>query len=314
MEVRVATAAQQMKISSEKIGKRFSEIRNSNQLNQLNRRNKIATTFVRHTACPRCGSRDNRAEYSDGSSWCFGCSTFTRGGLSSAQLREVLLQSNSDADGGEVDLRTYPTLPQDCSIEFPDAIGKYLSRYAIQVGDAVRRGLLWSNFYEQLIFPYYSYRERGRLVCIQARNFNKERASKAKYFNQGSASETLPIYKASTHRDNPYEVHGERDANNGLADKGKLLITEDALSAIKIAHQCDAMPCLGTYLPKHKIMALRPLYSSVIVWLDHDKWREARAIADSFKLLGVKASTLLTELDPKCYTDDEIYNWIQTVS
>lgn len=29
--------------------------------------------FIQHTSCPKCGSKDNRALYSDGSSWCFGC-------------------------------------------------------------------------------------------------------------------------------------------------------------------------------------------------------------------------------------------------
>ena len=33
--------------------------------------------FVNHEPCDKCGSRDNRAVYSDGSSYCFGCRDFT---------------------------------------------------------------------------------------------------------------------------------------------------------------------------------------------------------------------------------------------
>ncbi len=34
-------------------------------------------TFVMHTSCDKCGSKDNNAVYSDGSMWCFGCETYT---------------------------------------------------------------------------------------------------------------------------------------------------------------------------------------------------------------------------------------------
>lgn len=34
--------------------------------------------FVRHGPCEKCGSKDNRAHYSDGSSYCFGCKAYTR--------------------------------------------------------------------------------------------------------------------------------------------------------------------------------------------------------------------------------------------
>lgn len=37
----------------------------------------LKAKFLYHTSCPKCNSRDNRAIYSDGSSWCFGCSYWT---------------------------------------------------------------------------------------------------------------------------------------------------------------------------------------------------------------------------------------------
>ena len=30
-------------------------------------------TFIKHLPCEQCGSKDNNALYSDGSTWCFGC-------------------------------------------------------------------------------------------------------------------------------------------------------------------------------------------------------------------------------------------------
>lgn len=42
---------------------------------------------IEHTSCPKCGSKDNRAIYSDGSSWCFGCGKYT-----SPTHREILIE------------------------------------------------------------------------------------------------------------------------------------------------------------------------------------------------------------------------------
>ena len=89
-----------------------------------------------------------------------------------------------------------------------------------------------------------------------------------------------------------------------------MVITEDALSAIRIASQCDAMPALGTYVPVKKLARLAASYESVIVWLDHDKWREAREIADNCKWLGMAAKTVFTELDPKAYSDEDITKFL----
>ena len=89
-----------------------------------------------------------------------------------------------------------------------------------------------------------------------------------------------------------------------------MVITEDALSAIRIASQCDAMPALGTNVPAHKIIALKPFYEFITIWLDRDKWREAREIAEKCLWVGLSANTVFTELDPKAHTDQEITGYL----
>jgi len=66
------------------------------------------------------------------------------------------------------------------------------------------------------------------------------------------------------------------------------------------------MPLLGTHIAKEKLMALRPFYDSLVVWLDSDKYREARNIADQAKLIGFKARAGFSELDPKDLSTEEI--------
>lgn len=83
------------------------------------------------------------------------------------------------------------------------------------------------------------------------------------------------------------------------------------MSAIRIASQCDAMPALGTNVPVEKIIALRPFYGHITTWLDRDKWREARDIAEKCKLVGLSANTVFSEEDPKSYSDKEITEYLQ---
>jgi hypothetical protein len=66
------------------------------------------------------------------------------------------------------------------------------------------------------------------------------------------------------------------------------------------------MPLLGTHIAKDKLMALKEFYSSLIVWLDADKFKEAVHIADTAKWLGFKARAVFTELDPKELSDETI--------
>lgn len=55
-------------------------------------------------------------------------------------------------------------------------------------------------------------------------------------------------------------------------------------------------------------MALRALnrWDKLVCWLDSDKYREARNIADQAKLVGFDARAEFTELDPKDLSDEII--------
>lgn len=238
--------------------------------------NNIAT-FLRHTSCPRCGSRDNLGEYSDGSTFCFGCRYATRGNESAFVTSRRDELNACDAD---------PRVKLTGSSSYPPTVVEWLKRYRVEPIVAIQRGVLYDSTLEQLNFPFYS---KEGLVCVQSRNFNSYRAAKAKYYNVGNSQEATSIYKTKS---NAF-VH-------------RLVITEDALSAMRIASQCDAIPALGTHVPVSKIIALAPFYEFVTVWLDSDKWREARTIAENFQWLGLSANTIFTELDPKEYSDEEI--------
>jgi len=44
----------------------------------------------------------------------------------------------------------------------------------------------------------------------------------------------------------------------------------------------------------------------VFVWLDKDKWREGREICEKAQWIGMSATAIITEEDPKYYSEEEI--------
>lgn len=238
--------------------------------------------FLHHEACPSCGSRDNLARYDDGSAYCFGCKYYERSTLSAR------FSTTGPLDGAE-----QTTAPLGVgTTSLPEDAVRYLQKYSISVPEALKRGIRWEPSRKQLIYHFYD--QDGNLACTQARNFDPFRANKSKYFNVGEKEKAFPLY----------EVHHQVRQNS-------VVITEDALSAIKIARQMDAMPALGTSFPMSKALTLQKLgYIKAFVWLDRDKWKEGMEIADRFKWLGMSVKAVYTEKDPKEYTQFEIQKYL----
>lgn len=178
-------------------------------------------------------------------------------------------------------------LDSDLCVVYPPHITSWLGRYGITVEEALSHGWKYSPYRDQLVFIFKD--EFGNVSCTQARNFSP--TAKRKYFNQGDANTTLPIFQCASTR------------------TPQLVVTEDVLSSVKVGRQVDAIPCLGSYMSKQKLSALRLLgYEGLIFWLDSDKLKEAMKMSDQAKWLGFNTQVIHTPLDPKEYSDDEIAN------
>lgn len=239
------------------------------------------STLVRHEPCPKCRAYgadtkgNNLARYSDGSAWCYAGHGMVERADRIPVIDEKYLEKKEDGIILDADL---------CS-DFPAHVVDWLSKYEITVPEAISHGWKYGPYRDQLVFIFKD--QYGNISCTQARNFSS--ASKRKYFNQGDANSTLPIFQCST------------DRTKGIA------ITEDVVSAAKVGRQHDACPCLGSHFSKHKLNALRLLgYEHLIMWLDEDKLKEAMKIADQAKWLGFTTQVIHTPLDPKEYDDSQI--------
>ncbi len=251
--------------------------------------------FLYNGPCSFCGSKDNRAHYDDGSEWCWGCHKY-----SSATV--VPWTKNEEEE------KTW-TLPDDLSTNYPECVLAYAKKYEIQIDELLRENYRWSEKYQSLYALYFS-GGTGSPTAANARSFrpnvgaiktettrfhSMERGKFPKYRFLGSKADIFPVF-----RGNPQQ----REAPN--RNQQTLVLTEDALSSLKIGRQMDAMPLLGTSLSMDKTKRIAGLYSRCIVWLDRDKFREAWEIATKLKWLGVSTKVVLTDKDPKEYTDSEI--------
>lgn len=227
-------------------------------------------TFVSHEPCKNCGSRDNFARYDDGGGFCFGCHYSER--ATHAPMRNMA----NDTEG-----KYHHALPDDIGHNFGSKAVEWLSRFHVDVPTAIRNGLVWSPSREQLIFQLGN--------CWQARNFRD--GSRSKNFTSGDVNECLHVYDV-----------GRPDAKGSTV----LVIVEDPVSALRIGALQPAMPLLGSHLAAARLNAVAKLYTSLVFWLDSDKLKEARSMAERAKYMGLSTRVIYTDLDPKCYTDNEL--------
>lgn len=261
--------------------------------------------------CPSCGSRDNLATYDDGSQWCWGCHFYQRGSINKFVI-ERQNEQNQSVDGRE---RIY--LPDDFSTIIVGRGYEWISKYGLTAGELLRAGWGWSERNQQIIIPFYD--SNKTLCCIQARNFDPKWASKAKYWNIGdkTRSETTYLPQSSSRINDSifsrqFDSGGvQKEIYRDNRDCLRLVLCEDAVSSLKVARYSPSKPLLGTSLAKDKIKALKGSYDELVIWLDRDKWREARAISEQAQLLGFKSKAILTDLDPKEYNDEQIASFIE---
>jgi hypothetical protein len=190
----------------------------------------------------------------------------------------------------EDDTRHGRCLPDDISTEYGRAAVEWLARFHVDVPTAIQRGLVWSARNEQLIFKMGN--------CWQARNFGGFWLEKfGKCYTSGDVNECLHIYG---------EVASMGGGGGGQGESRRLVIVEDPVSALRVGALQDAMPLLGSHLAQARLNAIAGLYTDVVLWLDSDKYKEARAMEQRAKYVGLSARTIYTDEDPKCYDNQQL--------
>jgi Zn ribbon nucleic-acid-binding protein len=126
--------------------------------------------FLGHTACPKCGSRDNLGEYED-HFWCFGCKYHMRK-TDTASLRLRLNRHNTE-EQSVMKLSNIKELPRKAM--------EWLLSYGISQEEIDKYGIEWNVKEEMLVLM-----QTARYW--QARTFNSRRP---KYMSEGSKPLTI---------------------------------------------------------------------------------------------------------------------------
>lgn len=237
---------------------------------------------VKHTACPNCkrngndNGNDNLAVYSDGSSFCFRCGYFeTSKGLQ--RLKQIVSMASGRSRKPVRELQ----LPSDVTDELPQCATRFLGQYALTENDTRRHTILWSEYNQRLIFPYFD--DTG-LLAWQGRYLGTEEG-KAKWFSQGDLQDV---------------VHLVGNRNSRIC-----VVTEDIVSAIKVAHYSKVCvnPLFGSHISVKRILQLRLLFDTLVIWLDDDVKTKVVKFASTAQSLGLNTKVVLTSEDPKALCD-----------
>jgi len=177
-------------------------------------------------------------------------------------------------------------LPMDISGNLSPTAKRWLLSYGLTVEE--QKKFWWSEEKQQLVYPIFDL--EGHLLFWQARNF--DRAIPQKYHTHGNLKDHLHI----------------------LGHEGPLILVEDIVSAIKISRQHQAMALFGSHVSKDNLIRIRDFGigkdTPIGFWLDSDKTKESIKYKNQAKELGMKAFSIVTRQDPKTYTHQEIYKFI----
>lgn len=264
--------------------------------------------FVRHTACDRCPSSDAKAEYSDGSSYCFSC------GWSSGRSKD----SFNATQAFEYEEEHKIFLPKGFERAFPKEVLDFLAPTTITL--------------EELYGFNYTYQKTGRrlgrlFTTLRNRNcdgvLQGDLWNNSKYVLCGFETKCIdPVpktvsYSAPRQMDNilPYvkgQFYGPKNEISGASSKANnnplqhaCILVEDSLSAIRVGRHCASYTLFGSSIDNKKLSWLIAPYKKVFVWLDADKWNYSKQLSERIKILGKQSVSIYSELDPK-YVEDEI--------
>ena len=240
------------------------------------------SVFIGHEPCPKCSSKDNLGRWSDGSAWCFGCRYY--------EPPKILCSIPQSIEKVKTYINNKLIMPPEDVTKLIGARGwMWLKKYGIMEKEV--EDCLWSDSKQWLIFPIYSNHGNKILIAWQARNFHPIRY-KPKYITYGPVGDILHIIGQPSN---------------------KIILVEDILSAIKVGRSlCQAMPLFGSNISLRLLTRLQERFKYLGIWLDMDKAKESlKSKLRASQLKFEKVFSIITEKDPKDYTNEEIKTKLQ---
>lgn len=255
-----------------------------------------------HKPCPDCSSSDACKNYVT-HTYCFSCKT--RKWLHS-QPREFVSYF-PEFEEGHMDREV--SLPISTSYDFSKAAKEILLKAGLHSALSCKYNIGFVHyervpyrkdkvveFKNRIIIPMYN-RETNTLECYQARDTMGE---KMKYLTVGTNT-LQELFRPS----------------DDIAKPNKIVIVEDMFSAIRVFEAgYNALPLLGTSLPKEKALQLVQKYDTIIIWLDDDSpgQNASLKIENKLKLYAKDVKVVKNCKEPKLCFDQDIHLALGTIT
>lgn len=224
--------------------------------------------------CPACAKlgrdrhSDNLILYSDGGEHCFSC------GYHKGRFKGRPKQPLEASETKEV------SLPHDLTPNIPPKALSWLSSYHITWQDIIKNNILWSESLKLLVFPLDN-AWIGRYFGTNVKH--------PKWYSVGKLQNIIHILGT-------------------VKPKGTIVLVEDMVSAIRVSKQLPTLCLFSADISTWKLNLLKLYDNNLCWWLDKDKQKEAAKQAIHASSLGINIRLVVTDLDPKCYSDNEIKN------
>jgi len=197
------------------------------------------------------------------------------------QTRNKVVSSTEDVKQP----REILTLPSDSDRIISPIAKRWLAQYDCNEHTLAKHTILWSDYKQMLIFPYFI---TGELVGWQGRYFGLDEKH-PKWYTKGKVDQFI------------YTLGKPSDT---------IVLVEDIVSAIVVSRQQMVSPIFGSVISFKRFLALSHFHSQVIIWLDPDKQKESLSYARKGRLLGLDCKVILSTKDPKEHTQEEIRHYL----
>jgi hypothetical protein len=234
------------------------------------------STFLYHTSCPKCGSSDANGVFDDGHTYCWSCGTSIHGQIRSLSQVESALNDVKPIKKGE--------LPDDFTLDIPKEPYAWLKQYALTNEEISNNNIGWSQRNSMLIIPYYG--EENNVLLWQGRYFPTR---SPKVYTSGYPDDCILLHNCDS---------GEHIR--------RVVVVEDAISAIKVGRVCTATELLGSNLSRKKAIRLSKMFDHLTLWLDEDKLKSMIMFIQWCKIIFKTVDIIHTEYDPKTFNTDQI--------
>lgn len=224
-------------------------------------------SFLRHEPCENCGSKDNKAVYADGHTFCFGCKKHTRPTETTYIPEEP------------------KTVPQ---------IQPYLVSYLPKENKDWLRQYLTDDQIDQY-FWYYPAHDRHVYL-----DYDKD--DKLVFWEGRKVGNLDGIKKTICYGQRTFKVFGKWKETHTICIVEDIVsaIKISDLVGVVCLHGSAIPNSLYTRI------GYMSTISHVIIWMDRDKLSDAEKYVRKFSNYGIKCSLVMTPQDPKVYSLDEI--------